>query len=334
MPYPAKLTNLSALLVGTEATYGTAATLAATSHGTEMALSDRQSAVFTANHLYNGELGPAPGNLGMLKRVGAVGRTASGTIPMRFRGAGTTYTATVLPNLHTMLKIGGFDSTLSSGSYTYTPTADSLTYSSATMELYQRGEKWTLTGGLCSVGFDIGAAGVPLWQFETQGILSTAIADSAVAVPTYLNTTVGPPVAAGVTFTIGSYSARLKSASFRMGRVLTERPDLTATDAHQGFVPAGYDPEFRCTVEVPALTYPNSSSGIDPYKMKINAEEVAIALTVGGTAYNRFTMTLAQAQLKDFALSNDGAVPTVDLTFQCHNSTLTTQTDAVKFVMN
>ena len=103
MAYPSKLTNLSALLVGTEATYGVAATLAATSHGTQLALSDRHAAIFTAAHAYQGDLGPAPGNQGMLKRVAAVGRTASGTIPMRFRGAGTTYATTVLPNLHTML---------------------------------------------------------------------------------------------------------------------------------------------------------------------------------------------------------------------------------------
>lgn len=333
MAYPSKLANLSALLVGTEATYGVAATLAATSHGTLLALSDRHQAIFTANYNHQGDLGPAPGNLGMLKRVAAVGRTASGTIPMRFRGAGTTYAATVLPSLHTMLKISGFDSTLASGAYTYTPTADSLTYSSATMEMYQRGEKWTLIGALCSAGFDLGGAGVPIWQFETQGILSTAIADSAVAVPTsYLNTTVSPPLATGATFTVGSYSPKLKSASFKMNRQLTERLDLTTADAHAGFVPAGYDPEFRCTVEVPALTYPNSSSGFDPYKMRLNAEEVAVSLTVGSTTYNKLQLSLPQAQLKDYTLNTEGAVPTVELVFQAYNSTVTTQTDAVKII--
>lgn len=330
MPFPAKLANLSALLAGLEATYAVAATLAATSHGQLLALSDRHQAIFTAEHAYQGDLGPAPGNLGMLKRVAAVGRTASGTIPMRFQGAGTTYTTAVLPNIHTMLKISGFDSTLASGTYSYTPTPDSLTYSSATMELYQRGEKWTLLGALASCGFDISAAGPPLWQFETQGILSTAIADSAVAAPTYPNVTVSPPLATGMVLSLGSYTTpKVRAASFRMNRVLSPRLDYTATDAHAGFVPAGYDPELRVTVESAALTYPTASGGFDPYKMRINGEQISVALTVGGTQYNRFVLTGAQAQVKDYQLGNDGAVPTTELVFQLHNSSPIVQNDAV-----
>src|SRR5690606_29881528 len=121
-------------------------------------------------------------------------------------------------------------------------------------------------------------------------------------------------------------------ASFRMQRRLEPRMDLTATDAHAGFVPAGYDPEFRCTIEVPTLTYPNSSSGLDPYKMLLNGEEVAVSLAIGASPYNKVTLSLPQAQLKDYSLSNEGAVPTVELVMQAHNSSAITQNNAVSII--
>lgn len=336
MAYPAKLINTKALLLKLESTYLAGATLAATADGHLLALSDRNQAIFTIDHAFDGAVGPAAGNLGMIKRVGKYGRTVQGTIPMRAKGAGTTYAATVLPNVHVPLKLCGFDSTLASGAYTYTPTADSITYASGGAELYARGEKWTATGILGSLGFDITDAGIPTWLFDVRGVLSTAIADSAIAAPTYPTLTTQEPVAAGLTLAIGSWTAtKVRSASFRMNRSIDNaRQDLTASDAHAGFAPGGYDPEFRVTVESTALTYPTASGGFDPYKMVINGEELALALTVGSTAYNRWKFQWDKAQVKDFTVNNDGPVATVELVFQTHNSSPIVQTDAVRVVFD
>lgn len=336
MPYPAKLINTKALLAKLESTYGTAVAVTATTDGQLLALTDRTQAIFSIDYAYDGAVGPAAGNLGMIKRVGKFGRTASGTVPMRAKGAGTTYASTVLPNVHTMIKLCGFDSTLNSGAYTYTPTADSVTYSSGTMELYDRGEKWTLAGVLGSLGFDINSAGIPTWLFDCRGILSTAIADAAIVAPTYPTLTVQEPVATGLTLSIGSWTGtKVRSASFRMNRsVDNPRLDLTATDAHAGFAPAGYDPEFRVTVESTALTYPTASGGFDPYKMALNGEQIAIALTVGSTQYNRWKFNFDQAQIKDYQLGNDGPVATTELVFQCHNSSPIIGSDAVEIVFD
>lgn len=243
MGYPGKLTNLSALLAKLETTYGVGATLAATTDGHLLALSDRYPGIFSAEYVYDGATGPAPGNLGMLRRVGAVGRSATGTIPMRAKGAGTTYTSTVLPNIHTMLKASGFDATLATGTYTYTPTVDSLVYSSMALEAYKRGEKWKIIGALASCGFEITGPQVPLWQFETKGILSDAVVDAAMVAPTYPTLTMAEPLAKGLSLTIGAYTAvGVKSGSFKMNRVLEPRMDLTVADAFAGYVPGGYDP--------------------------------------------------------------------------------------------
>jgi len=336
MPYPGKLINTKALLAKLEATYGTAVAVTATADGQLLALSDRNASVFSIDYAYAGDVGVAPGNLGMLKRVPAYGRTANGTVPMRAKGAGTTYAATVLPNIHVMAKLSGLDSTLGGGFYTYTPTADSITYASGTMELYDRGEKWTLRGALGSVGFDINGAGIPTWLFDVRGILSTAITDSAVAAPTYPTLTTQEPVATGLVLSLGNYvTPVVRSASFRMNRTIDNpRLDLTAADAHQGFAPSGYDPEFRVTVESSSLVAPTAAGGFDPYVMRNTAEAIAINLTVGSTSFNRWKFAGPQAQLKEFVLGNDGPVATTELVFQLYNSTPIIQTDAFRFIFD
>lgn len=335
MPYPAKLVNLSALLAKLEATYATAIAVTSTADGHLLALSDRYNWPFTPDYLYDGVVGPAPGNLSMLKRVPVIGRTVSGDIPMRAKGAAATYAATVLPNIHTMLKISGLDSTLSSGNMTYTPTADSVTYSSATMEAYKRGEKWSMRGCLASLGFDINTAGIPLWTFGMKGILDTAIADAAMVAPVYPTLTTAEPVATGMTLAIGSFTAvNIKSASFKMNRGLELRTDFTAADAIAGFVPTGYDPEFRVTLEQTALTSPTASGGFDPYKLRLLAEALAVNLVVGSTQFNRWKLNLPTCQLSDYSLNNEGPVATTELVFKPYNSSPIIQTDCFNVVFD
>lgn len=324
MPAPAKLMNLSALLLKAEATYGTAVAVTSTADGHLLALSDRHAGILTLDYLYDGRLGPSPGNLGDLRRVPQAGRAITGDIPMRFRGAGTTYAATVLPSLHTPWKIAGFDSTLSGGFYTYTPTADSLTYSSGTAEYYKRGEKWTSRGTLASWGFQFDGAAPPIHTFGVRGIADTAIADASMVAPTYPNASVVEPLAAGVTCTIGSWTAiGLKSGSFAMNRTMEARVGLEATDAHLGFAPTGYDPELRLVVETSALVGPpyHTVAGLDPYTLRSSANNFAVVLTVGGASFNRFRLNLAQAQLVDAVPGNEGAVATTELVIKPYSST-------------
>ena len=336
MPYPAKLLNTKALLAKLEATYGTAIAVTATADGQLLALTDRTQAVVTPSWSYDGAVGPAPGNLGMLKRVAAVGRTATISVPMRAKGAATTYAATVLPNIHTMLKICGMDSTLATGTYTYSPTADSITYSSATMEAYARGQKWTSRGVIGSFSVDAPNHGIPTWTFDCRGILDTAVADAAIVAPTYPTLTTAEPIANAVVLAIGSFVAPVvKSFSFKQNRSIENpRLDLTAADGHQGFVPAGYEPEFRVVVESTALTYPHSTAGFDPYKALLNAEAFALSLTVGGTAYNRWKLNMATAQLAEFTENNEGPVATTELVFRPHSSSPIVQTDCYTVVFD
>ena len=336
MPYPAKLMNLSALLLKAEATYGTAIAVTATADGQLLALSDRFPGLLTLGYAWDGDIGPAPGHLGMLQRQGALGRTVSGTIPMRAKGSGvgTTYAATVLPNIHTMLKISGFDATLAANAYTYTPTADGVTYASATAEMYKRGEKWSGRGILANWSVAGSGAAPPIHSFDIKGICDTTITDSAMVAPTYPSLTSLEPPCAGISVTVGSWiTPVIRSWSFAMNRAIdATRLDLTAADVHQGFVPAGYAPELKLVVESTALTYPTSSSGFDPYRLRSGADATALSLQVGTVASNKYKIVLPQSQLVDSQPNNDGPVATVELTFRGYNSSPIVQTDAVQVI--
>lgn len=336
MGYPTKLMNLTALLAKAEATYGTAVAVTATADGHLLALSDRYNGVLTLGYLFDGDIGPSVGNLGPIKRVGSFGRYISGQIPMRAKGAGTTYAATVTPNIHTMLKISGFDATLSSGTYTYTPSVDGITYSSATMEFYKRGEKWTGRGALANWSFSTDGSKVPIHLFDVRAIADTVITDAAMITPTYPALSVAEPIAAGVTCSIGSFvTPVVRSASFNMNRnIETTRGDITSTDGHQGYVPNGYSPELKIVLESTALTYPTAAAGFDPYKMMLNAESNAVALTFGtvGSGYNNWKLNLPQAQLSGYTVNNDGPIATCELTFRAYNSSPIVQNDAVQVI--
>lgn len=335
--YPAKLMNLSALLAKLESTYGTAVAVTATADGQFLALSDRFPGLFTMNYVYDGEVGPSPGNLGMLKRVGKLGQSMQGTVPMRAKGGAATYTTAVLPNIHSMLKASGFDSTLSGGNYTYTPTADGITYSSLSGESYKRGEKWSFRGGICDWGFSTDGAKIPIHTFDLRAICDTTVADAAMVAPTYPTLTTQEPVAAGITVTMGNYIAPIvRSVSFKMNRNIDNpRLDLTAADVLQGFVPNGYDPELRIVLEASALTYPTASGGFDPYRLAEGADALAVAVTIGSTQYNRYTLTLPQAQISEYNPNmNDGPVATTELVWKPYNSTAVIQNDAVQVVFN
>lgn len=341
MSYPAKRMNLSALLAKLEATYSVAVSLSAATDGHLLALSERAPGLLTLNYEYDGNIGPSPGNLGLLRRVGVLGRTVSGELPMRAKGNGSTattaaYSATALPNIHTMLRISGFDNSISAGACTYTLTPDSATYGSATMEYYKRGERWSARGVLADVRMEIAGPQVPLWTFDIRGIADTVISDVAVVAPTYPTLTTQEPLAAGMALSIGSYTAGVvRSCSFRLNRdIQTARTNLNAVDLHAGFVPGGYQPELRVVVESTALTYPTSSSGFDPYRLMQGGDDLAVSFTVGTAVNNRYTIAMPQAQLMSFTPQNEGPIATMELVFMGRHSSPIAQGDAVTITWN
>lgn len=335
MPVPAKLVTLQGFVAKEEATYGTAIALTTTADGILMQFADRnQGAPLTIEYAFDGNLGPSVASGAPTKRSAPAGRSVRGPLPFRAKGSGAAYSASVVPNLHRILKASGLDgavvTTASSERWTYTPTPLGLTYASLTANLYCRGEIWPATGiiGNLQIAFDNQAP--PIWTFDLRGIAGTAITDASVPTITYPSFATIPPNASGVTVTIGSLTtnAIVLSGSFDFGREI-DNPRVPISGSHLGFVPSGRAPKLTLQLEQSAFVGSpfHTSAGIDPHLLREAATSILVSLQFGSVQYNRYTLSLPTAQLTNVTPSNNGPTATVGLEFSGHGSDPTTNDD-------
>lgn len=324
MPYPAKTSNVSCLLMKVESTYGTFTAPAAATDAMLLALSDRYPGLIKKDWLYDGSSGPAPGHTAGLNRYAKVGPFFTGDFTMRAKGYGAAYSASNKPNIHVMLQISGMDATgsfvASSEKWTYSITPDTTTPSSGSMEYYHQGQKYAGTGALASMSYEVKQGGPPLFKFATKAIQNSDVIDASAPTPTYPTNSVLEPVAFGSAFTIGSFlTAVVRSASFDGGRNLdTARPNLNGSTAHMGWVSTEWKPKYTVTIERSAFVGSpfHTSSGIDYYKLAEAATQIGIIQQVGTAQYNRMKHNMPQSILVDVNEDTDGGVATVTLTFE------------------
>lgn len=328
MPALAKNINVLGAIGKLETTYGTAVSLA-TTDGVMLSYADRNvGAIVNVNYAFDGQVGVSPGNLGNLPLAAPGGKSYSGDLPMRFKGAGAAYTASVVPSLaHLMLPISGFDAgTLStSTSWTYAPLAATSAYKSATMTLYARGESYPLKGVIANWAYAFDNPGPPTHTFTISGFQSSAIVDATLPSITYPNLSVEPPNANGISVTIGSFTtnAVVYSGSFNLNRVIEPRVALTSGTGHEGFVPGGYNPEMRLVVEATAFVGSpyHTSAGLDPWLLREAGTKITVALTFGSTQFNKWTHTLSNAQLFSVTPTAVGRAAAYELVFRPSAST-------------
>jgi hypothetical protein len=338
MAAPAKLLHVAALLAKTESTYGTAATLVASSDGVQMQFDQPNvAATFEIKYANDGNIGASMSSLGQIARVAPAGRYAEGTIPALMRLPGAAYSATVLPGLHRLVQASGFDATIvtsaSTESVTYAPTAYGSGYSSLTLKAYERQELQTLTGALCDLTVSAKDGKPPKWSFATKAIAGLP-ADSSPALPTGLvfpNSTVAPLTNVGITVTFGTYVAPIvKSWDFSLNRKIEPRINYAASNSHAGFVPGMREPQFKLTIEGTALqTTPfHNTSGFDPYSLlDVGTALGTCSVLVGSTQYNKYTIQLNQSQVIDVKKTGEGATATYEITVQAYCSTPTANDD-------
>ena len=329
MAAPAKTINVLGALAKLETTYGTQVTATTTADGFLLSYTDRnQGAPVTVGYAFDGSYQVAPGTLGNAKRVPPSGKFIQGDLPHRFVGAGATYTTAVFPSPHVLLRASGFDATLAAAKYTYTPTAYSATYASASVDLYARGEKYPAYGVLANWSYQWDGLAPPTHTFSIKGI-SGAVTD--VTLPSITGAggyglSVLPPGSAGLTLVIGSFTTNAVGirGAFNLNRDLAERVAGTASGGHLGFVPGGRKPEFRVTVEDTAFVGSpyHTSAGLDPFLLREAGTEIACSIKFGSVANNEWTHTMSTAQLVDITPSANGPTACWDLVFQPNPSTL------------
>lgn len=321
MAAPAKTVEVGGLTLKVETTYGTLASQSTSTDGVLMHLQDRFALGAPCKLSYKGDgnAGLNPGNIGPRKRLAKSGRSLNMPIPHQFKGAGAAYSASVFPSFHTLLRASGFSAavvtTASAEKWTYTPEVPG-TFSGVSGTAYARRESWTFTGGLCNWNFSADGPVAPTHTFDLSGI-GALPTDAALASITYPALSVEPPIASAITFVFGSFlTAEVLKFGWNLNRNLsTERVNLTASAAHQGFYPAGYDPVFTVTMEQSAFvnTPFHTSAGFDPYALEANATAFAASVQVGSTQYNRWKLDFPQVQVMSATPSNNNGIATVDL---------------------
>lgn len=330
---PAKVLHLLALLGKEEATYGTAIGLTASVDGLQMQFDkDDPAVVFAPKYVNDGDIGPSISSLGQLSRVAPTGLYYEGTIPALMRLPIAAYSASVIPGLHRLIKMAGFDAavtvTTASEKWVYTPTGGAIQATSLTLAGYERGEIVTLAGALGNLQISGKDGKPPKWSFPTKAIGGFP-SDSA-ALPAglvYPNQANAPLINTAVTFVFGSFSANaiLKSWDFDFGRKYDNvRMNLATANPHGGFVPSGRKPIFKLVIEASALvTTPyHTAAGVDPYKLWDVATELGVvSVRVGSVQYNKYTIAMNQAQVTNIVRAGEGPTATIEIEVTAHCST-------------
>lgn len=328
MPAVAKTINVLGCLAKIETTYGTAVALTTTSDGLLLSYADRNvGAPLSIEYAFDGDVGVNPGNLSRLPLSAPGGKSFSGALPVRFKGAGVAYSASVKPSLaDVLLRISGLSgtsvTTSGSESWTYAPATVTAAQESATMDMYARGEKWALKGCLADWSFDFANPAPPTHTFTVKGFASGSPNVTDVTLPsiTYPHLTIDPPNANGITAVIGSFTtnAVVYSGSFKLNRTIEPRVALTSGTGHEGFIGGGYSPELVITVEDTAFvaTPFHTSAGLDPIQLYEAATKITVSVTFGSTQYNKWKVTLSNAQLFKVMPSAVGRAACWELTFR------------------
>lgn len=329
MPAPAKVLHVLGLLAKVEATYGTAIAMTTTADGVLLQYADKNvGAPVMLGYANDGTMGPSAASLVNQPRTAPTGRSLTGDLPMRFAAPGTTFAATVVPSIHVPMQAAGYNATLVSGAYTYTPTPPGTTYKSMSVEMYVRGEKWNGSGVLANLQVAFPDAKPPLFTFASRGISDTEPVDTSAPSIAY-PTLPAIPLGTGVLFTFGSFTASvLYNGSFDLARDLeTARVALTQAGGHLGNVPGLRNPQVKVVIEQTAFTTAtpwHAAASFNPYKLRAAGTQLAFLLKHTDSNYtvgNSIALSSAQAQIVDVVPNNQGAVATVELTFEFKEST-------------
>lgn len=272
---------------------------------------------------------PAPaGTMGTQRRVPPNGISASLPVAVAIRGAGAAYSASVVPSIHTLLRICGFDDTLTStpGSekHFYTPTPGPVGYGSGVFNAYARGELWPITAAYADWSIAGDSTGVAVFTATISALLG-AIADQITPpVITYSLAAVVPPTCVGANiFTLGLFTnANLLKWSVKGARKISPRLRQVA-GGHAGFAIGDRAPTLDVTYETPALAANpfHAASTIDPYNLFYAATQLAWALQIGSVQYNRCKISGPAAQIMaPPQINEDGDSVVTNLSLQINPS--------------
>jgi hypothetical protein len=312
-----KLIKVFGMRAKLETTYAQGVVLAPTD-----AILLAENPIFKIGYAHDGTRALPPGTMGFQNRVAPSGRIAEGPLKFEPRGAGAAYSASVLPGVHTLLRAAGLDAvittTLGLEKVAYTPTPGPQSFASVQLDLFSRGQQYSLNGVYGDMSFGAVGPTVPVLEIPIKGLVGGIAVSPGGSIGTLL--TYGtqkdllPPKAINMGFTYGAVaSLKLKSWSLKLGRTSNQRLDQNA-GGHAGFAISTRAPMFEFTIENEALTM------IDPYTLRDGSTTAAIAFTLGGVQYNRIRFAAPAAQIVDISDETEDPTATIKVTCQLNPS--------------
>lgn len=262
------------------------------------------------------------------RRVRPGGRIITFPLSMEFRGRQAAYSGTdTLPDgLHTMMLVSGHTAAFNAAptpQWLFTPTSGP-TWSSLVAEGYSRGQKWPMIGGYADFGFEVDVANdATFWDFPISAMLSAEATDVAAPSITWYDGSKLPPEPAGVTVTMGLFTAGVVSRiTGRKNQNIFPRGAITAAGRLAGFG-MGRARRFEVVVEFEALALttadPWSAAGtINPYELQNTAKGVLLEFTVNPSVqYNRWKFSAPQAYCTNVEEIGNEAAALWRATFEC-----------------
>jgi hypothetical protein len=314
-----------------ETTYGTPVALTPATDGIDLI----EEPEVDPQYVHDGARhGKSPASHGGRKRVGRMARFAEPTLRMEPAGGGVAYSASVTPNVHTLLRAAGFlgtvDTTAAAEKWTYTPHAVG-SEESITLELYSRGEKHPLAGVYTDFTIDMDVPGIPIFEFGAHGLYSALPGD--VAFPSITYPTIEPPKAEGVNFDVTisatTFTAgKIKKLTVTKNRNIAARALDNVTGLHGGFnVGAERIIEAEAIIEAAPLTAGApylAAAGLNPFELMERASVMELGFQCGSVQYKRFNWAAVTAQMIGAPRQLEGSAAMWAVKFHCLPSTLTT----------
>lgn len=326
MPAVGSHNHIMGLLAKEQADIDTAETLSATTDGCDIYIGDGDPPPpEETQEVFNGKTtsGRGAGSLAPRLAMAPLGFFRQGQYQQRMRGSLVAYSASVFPpnELHRWFKACGLDATFSATptpQWLYTPTPPNTPGTILTTADFRQQDRYDLRNVVGTFTMESTPGGAVVVTFEYRGIQDAVPTNTAMPAITIAYHAVIPPAAAGITASLGGVTTvGVRKFTFRQQLTLdTVRALLNGTGLHAGWVRGGMGPELELEIERPQRSLYN------PEQLRRAGTSHGVSLQVGGTQYNRFTLSLPQAQIgAPVQPTADGSITTAGLRYHAHAST-------------
>lgn len=224
------------------------------------------------------------------------------------KGSGAEGTA---PEFGVLLRACGVGETIvPSTSVTYAPVSTGM--ESITLYVYEDGKLYKITGAVGNPALVGEGGGAGKLSFTFTGHKS-GISDAALVAPT-LDATEAPIIkSAG--FTIGGFSAAISALNFDMGNQIAMPMDINSPDSY-GEIQIS-DRDINGTID-PEDTLLATKDFISDWEA---GTEMALGTgVIGGTAGNRYQITMPAVSYRDASLGEREGLRTIELPYGAHES--------------